>query len=567
MSSRVSSRSVLPTAAWRAQLRLTAVWPIVIFVVVGLAAMSLYLYRQLTIAGTIHPPLDDAWIHFRFAENLARGLGMSFNPGVATPGTTSPFWVLLLAAAWWLTGEFPVTAKVLGGAAYLAALGGVYALSLHIRPARGLALLVAVFAALNGRFIWASLSGMETTLFAALTIWGIVLHLRYRDAGGWQQVLPTVVLAVAAITRPEALALIGLTLLDRLLVLDSRPAGASAGVDVTTDEPRPRGLHLTFHRARLGAVGLQVLIVAAFVTPMLLFNYLTAGSLLPNTFAGQSLSQGGSTPSMASWLPDFDYLREVGTSFLRDNFLLICFVPIGVVAVVAAQWSDRPGARRSLLPLAWVLGLPLLDAFIAPNLRHHERYLMPLLPLVALLAVHGMALVAALVPSQHLALGAGGRRLLRVGVLPLLVAITLVVGLREVHSWSIQYARDVRSIDETNVAVGRWLREHTPPDAVVATHDIGAVIFFSDRTVIDTVGLVEPGILPYIKRAGTAGVEEYVRARMPRYFVSWPHWYPGITDDPRLCRPVYTARATMRNWRSLLPADTMVIYECVWPNR
>jgi hypothetical protein len=142
--------------------------------------------------------------------------------------------------------------------------------------------------------------------------------------------------------------------------------------------------------------------------------------------------------------------------------------------------------------------------------------------------------------------------------------VTLVVGLREVHSWSIQYGRDVRNIDETNVAIGRWLRDHTPPDAVVATHDIGGVIFFSNRTVIDTVGLVEPGILPYIKRAGTAGVEEYVRARAPRYFVSWPHWYPGITDDPRDCQPVFTATATMRNARSLLPADTMVIYECAW---
>lgn len=564
MSSRVNARTTWPVAAWWAQPRLAILWPVVAFLAVGLAAMALYVYRQLTIAGTLNPPLDDAWIHFRFAENLARGLGMSYNPGIATPGTTSPLWVLLLAPAWWLTGEFPVTAKVLGGAAYLAAIGGIYALSLLLQPNRRLALLAAVFAALSGRFIWAALSGMETTLFTALTIWGIYLHLRLRSAMGWKQFVPTVVLSIAAVTRPEALALIALTLIDRVVTMERLPAGDVPLVAVTTDEPQPRGMQLAARRVPVGAIAVQIAIAVAFMTPILTFNLLTAGSPLPNTFTGQSLSQGGSTPSMASLLPDLDYLREAARSFLRDNFLLICFVPIGIVALVTEQWSARPGARRSLLPLAWVLGLPVLDAFIAPNLRHHERYLMPLLPLVALVAAHGLARSAALVPSQHLVLHIAGRRLIRVGVLPLLVVVTLAVGLREVHSWSIQYGRDVRSIDETNVAIGRWLRDNTPPDAVVATHDIGAIIFFSDRTVIDTVGLVEPAILPYIKRAGSAGVEEYVRARRPRYFVSWPHWYPGITDDPRDCQPVATATATLRNARSLLPADTMVIYECTW---
>ena len=34
-------------------------------------------------------PLDDAWIHFQFARNLARGDGLSFNPGQPTSGSTA----------------------------------------------------------------------------------------------------------------------------------------------------------------------------------------------------------------------------------------------------------------------------------------------------------------------------------------------------------------------------------------------------------------------------------------------------------------------------------------------
>ena len=37
-------------------------------------------------------PLDDAWIHFQFARNLARGDGLSFNPGEPTSGSTAPLW-------------------------------------------------------------------------------------------------------------------------------------------------------------------------------------------------------------------------------------------------------------------------------------------------------------------------------------------------------------------------------------------------------------------------------------------------------------------------------------------
>jgi len=51
--------------------------------------MVLYPYRHFT--------SDDAHVSFRFAENLARGDGFSFNPGHPTYGSRSPLWVGLLA--------------------------------------------------------------------------------------------------------------------------------------------------------------------------------------------------------------------------------------------------------------------------------------------------------------------------------------------------------------------------------------------------------------------------------------------------------------------------------------
>jgi hypothetical protein len=42
---------------------------------------------------------DDAFITFKVAVNTASGLGMVFNPGENTYVSTSPAWVLLLAAS------------------------------------------------------------------------------------------------------------------------------------------------------------------------------------------------------------------------------------------------------------------------------------------------------------------------------------------------------------------------------------------------------------------------------------------------------------------------------------
>jgi hypothetical protein len=53
----------------------------------------------------------------------------------------------------------------------------------------------------------------------------------------------------------------------------------------------------------------------------------------------------------------------------------------------------------------------------------------------------------------------------------------------------------VGNINDMQVHIGYWLAENTPPDAIFATHDVGALRFFSGRVMIDIVGLVSPDIV------------------------------------------------------------------------
>jgi hypothetical protein len=65
--------------------------------VVGLAGCALLLIaRCLHYRGSL---IDDAYIVFRYADNLLAGLGPVFNAGERVEGFTSPLWLLLLAGA------------------------------------------------------------------------------------------------------------------------------------------------------------------------------------------------------------------------------------------------------------------------------------------------------------------------------------------------------------------------------------------------------------------------------------------------------------------------------------
>src|SRR5262249_8241468 len=51
---------------------------------------------------------------------------------------------------------------------------------------------------------------------------------------------------------------------------------------------------------------------------------------------------------------------------------------------------------------------------------------------------------------------------------------------------------DVDSTEQLYHAMGDWVRTHIPPDAIVATNDIGALGYFAKREFIDIMGLSTP---------------------------------------------------------------------------
>lgn len=159
---------------------------------------------------------DDAYITFRYSENLARGSGFTYNPPERVQGTTAPLVALLLTIPAASRMNLGWTMLVVSGAADVATiLCGASMLSGAGWRIAGLLFGVAV--ALWPGFVRYSVSGLETSLYAAL----LMLSCFCADRG--RGVVAGFVLALVSLCRPDG-ALLALVLLP--MMWRRRPAGA-----------------------------------------------------------------------------------------------------------------------------------------------------------------------------------------------------------------------------------------------------------------------------------------------------------------------------------------------------
>ena len=145
--------------------------------------------------------MDDAYIGFRYVDNLIHGRGLVFNPPERVEGVTNIGWLLLLAPLAALTSA-PLAAKVVSAVLviFTAWLCARIALRLYGSPTAALMVLpLPILVVTHSDFLFFSLSGMETSLLAAGLI--VMVYRVMRDRGS----VLTAVLAAALVTvRPES---------------------------------------------------------------------------------------------------------------------------------------------------------------------------------------------------------------------------------------------------------------------------------------------------------------------------------------------------------------------------
>lgn len=175
-------------------------------------ALALSMWAALSVAMFTEVRFDDAYITFRYGQNLASGHGLVFNPGERLMGSTSPGAALLSAVLFKVVGHAALPGVMAGlGAALWIAEAGLVFLLLHRAVGLGLgtfaAALVAAGAAESPHWV-----AMETHWTAAASLAALVLASRDRFA--WAAFAA----GVATLFRPDAALVFGLVAIDALRV-------------------------------------------------------------------------------------------------------------------------------------------------------------------------------------------------------------------------------------------------------------------------------------------------------------------------------------------------------------
>lgn len=281
---------------------------------------------------------DDAYITFRYVQNLVSGQGFVYNIGERVQGITTPLWGLLLSVPAVLGGSLEMWSRV---TALLLDLGTATLLFgyLRARGQRAAAVILLFLFAVDLYLAKTAMGGMESSLFLLLTVAAAIALVNQR------LLFASVCAALAVFVRPE-----GLLFAFVLLVIAIR------------GKFRVRWWHVL--------AGVMIVALGAY------WQHAYYGDWIPQSVRGKLL------------LPNkYSDVWNLVLFPLRDP--LQCLLTVGAVLFVWRAWRGDP------LGKIWALwSLLLLAGWLATGAHLWSWYVVPLWFGKALIVAIGMGSLA-----------------------------------------------------------------------------------------------------------------------------------------------------------------------------
>ncbi len=468
--------------------------------------------------------IDDAFITYRYARNIVRGLGFVYNPGEAVLGTTTPLYTLLLAGLAWITHSeaIPSISLIVNTLADGASTALLYLLAHRLlsssttdSPLPGSCLLPALLGllwAVSPRGVATAISGMETSIYMLCLIGAYMAWLVGR---GW---LAAALAALGTFTRPDALIWAG-----------------PLALAMIVEKWQKHHNQPLLRRLPWAEAGIYL----AILLPWLIYGTLTFGSPLPRSMTVKLVAYHRPWYTALMTL-----LVHYGISFSEQATLgttaaLVGCVIYPLLAISGGLWlfrTDRRAAPLVAFPWLYLVVFALANPLIFP------WYLVPPMPFYFLCILAGawtllLKLTSALRAEVRWAKWA-------------MAALGLVWAGFSLRAWNLHpgYGQDRPAPqvawDEPVLLqgrIGRLLAPYVGGDVIVATGDIGAVGWYSDARILDTVGLVSPEASAYyplapemLGAAGYAIAPDMIFDHMPDYIILLESYGEnGLFKDPR----------------------------------
>jgi hypothetical protein len=489
--------------------------------------------------GNLLMPLDDVYIHFQYARQMALGQPYQYNlSDPPTSGATSFIYPYLLAFGYLIGFQglwLGLWAMLLGAIALIASMWAVYRLCLIFELPQWLSLTMTLAFALTGSIAWHFMSGMETGIMIALSLWTLLFVLEKR-------LIAFVIAAVLlSLTRPEGGAMAGLGSATMYLRLwnDYAPV----------DKNRGKRWKLVILLLPILAIGVQPLV-----------NLMMTGT---------TVATGNQAKSILATVPQdwglilsriFDNFGRMWLELLTGfdgregrGWYLPALIGFFGLAAIPMLFLKKNYRLVALMLLGWFLVMTMAVSTLDTAFWHFKRYQMPLLALLFPLGAWGIFWLTSRFPK--VAYG---------------YAVILLIFSAALYAQFLNYyAVNVGYVYQQPYQMALWLRENTPETARIAVHDVGLMRYLGERETLDIVGLTTPEAAAYW-RNGPGSVAEFLMKEKPDYVANYGrgHGYglAFLADTSLYANQL--ASFTVENWQReinvALAADTQGIYQPDW---
>lgn len=419
-----------------------------------------YLIVLLAIAVRLIPGpriVDDAYITFRYSQNLLNGYGLVYNQGEAVLGTTTPLYTLLLSVFASFFGGAQAAYPVI--ATWINAFADSLTCLLLVRMGRQFAypnagLATGLLWALSPMSVTFSIGGMETSFFILILMVSLYMYSTHRP------VLAALLAAFSILTRPDAILAIIPILGVRMLSLRKKSA----------------------QRASLSEV-------LAFTLPVVIWGiigFLYYGSPIPQSVTAKAVVY--SLPQDAALIR---LLQHFATPFQGNLIFGRFYIAFGLLmfpALAIIGWRRVLQKRHLLWPLA-IYPFSYFLAFSIANPLIFRWYLAPPLPLYLL----GITI--------------GVESLAREGKRPVIFWTSMVMFfVLTLNTWTLSPDHGLSrpapkmafiKLEEMYCVAVTDLQPQLHENPTIAAGDIGVVGYFSQVPILDLVGLISPVALDY----------------------------------------------------------------------
>lgn len=412
---------------------------------------------------------DDSFIYRRLIDNFLETGRIEYNPGEPCHAMTSAIYFFLMTG---LTRVFGWEAAryLISPFSHVFAVWALYGLGRRLIRSKAVLWVVLVAILVDPfylRWFWAGWEMSFKIGAAAFAIWRLLVA---GEKGGWRAGgLAGLAMAFAVLTRPEMLYLAGLG----AVYLAARRFRAPQG------------------GAMVGMAGYGAALFVG-VLPWMLFAKLYFGWALPHTVHAK-----------ASGFMTWEYLQAFGPRFMQIMFVpaLPLYLALAAVFVAVVRKGGRLGGERPwrvLDPRDFLL-VGLWGSMAAGYLLrgvYVDGIKLGLFSPFVLLSVGAMLDMG----LRWLGWGAPRSACYAGGAMILLLSVGIQARVfYRFSSWNPRYAQgdDVHFIE-----FARRIRELTPPDARIGISELGVVGYYSERYMVDYVGLATPQIVAYFLETG-----------------------------------------------------------------